>query len=108
MKDESKPVAAPGLPTTIPPKSTSAGLTDKKGALLISLPWRVIGSEFEYCATAFVVEMTRELVLTPGETAPNDAPASSLTPSLVKFHVTGNWNVSPAAKLPFGREELLT
>ena len=86
--------------------STSAGERDKKGALLTSLPCKVIGNEVEYFATAFVVEMVKELPLTPGLTDPKDAPASSLTPAFVRFQVTGKVKVSPAFKLPCGSESL--
>ena len=108
MNDESRPVAAPGPPTTIPPKSTSAGETDKKGALLTSFPCKVRGREFEYCATALVVEIVRELLLTPGVTDPKDAPVSSLTPAFVRFQVTGKEKVSPALRGPCGSEALET
>lgn len=70
IKEESRPVAAPGPLTTIPPISTSAGERDKKGALLTSLPCKVIGNEVEYFATAFVVDMVKELLFTPGLTDP--------------------------------------
>lgn len=107
MKDESKPVAAPGLPTTRPPKSTSVGAKERNGRLLTSLPWSAIGNEFEYCPTPLTVEMRRELVLTPGLTEVNDPPVASWMLSCVKFQVTGKENVSPVARLPCGREELL-
>ena len=38
MKEESRPVEAPGLPTTSPPKSTSGGEMDRNGAALTSFP----------------------------------------------------------------------
>ena len=107
IKDESSPVAAPGLPTTIPPKSTSGGDNERKAALLTSFPWRVIGSEFEYCATPLVVVMTRKLVLTPGLTEPNEPPGVSLIAASVKFQVTGKEKVSPTFKAPWGRDALL-
>lgn len=107
IKDESRPVAAPGPPTTIPPISTSAGERDKKGALLTSFPCKVIGNEVEYFTTAFVVEIVREVLFTPGLTDPKDAPVSSLTPAFVRFQVTGIVKVSPAFKLPCGSESLL-
>lgn len=107
MKAESRPVAAPGLPTTIPPKSTSGGDKDRNGAWLTSLPWSVMGKEFEYCATPLVVEMTSELVLTPGLTELKEAPLASLIVVCVRFHTTGKEKVAPLARLPWGREALL-
>lgn len=55
MIELSRPLSAPGPPTTSPPKSTSAGPTTRNAALLTSLPCRLMGNEFEYFGTAFVV-----------------------------------------------------
>ena len=55
MKAESRPVGAPLLPMTRPPKSSSFGEIERKGLLETSLPSRLTGREFEYFATPLVV-----------------------------------------------------
>jgi hypothetical protein len=54
----------------------------------------------------FVVYNVRGVLLTPGDTLPDEAFGVFFISAVVKFQVTGNVNDSPAANFPSGKLEL--
>lgn len=68
----------------------------------------MIGSIVENFATAWMVVMVRDVVLTPGLMVPKEAFCASLMEVWVRFQTTGKEKTAPWASGPVGSEALET